>query len=42
MDEEEIREALENEEDPAEREYLLWLLYGDGFYSSAELNSALY
>ena len=39
MDEEEIRIALEIEEDPQEIAHLLWLLYGDSFFSSAEQNS---
>ena len=42
IDEDEIRELLETELDEQEREYLLWLLNGDGFYSSAEMTSAYY
>lgn len=42
MDEDEIRHALELEDDPQEIAHLLWLLYGDSFFSSAEQNSAYY
>lgn len=42
MTEEEIKKALETEQDPWRRLYLLWLLNGDGYFSSAEQNGAYY
>lgn len=42
MDEKEIRALLENETDPYKIAHLLWLLYGDMFFSSADMNGAYY
>lgn len=42
MDEEEIKRVLELEDNPEYIAYLKWLLYGDGYYSSAEQNSTYY
>lgn len=42
MDEKEIRALLEKEDDPYKIAHLLWLLYGDLYFSSAEQNGAYY
>lgn len=42
MEDEEIKAELEKTDDPQEVAHLLWLLYGDMFFSSAEQNGAYY
>lgn len=42
MDEKEIKKLLEKETDPYKIAHLLWLLYGDLYFSSAEQNGAYY